>query len=147
MTRLLACLSALLGSVPATAEDWLRIDTPTAELRAALPSRAIDYGGYVWMPASAGRALPPGTVALTLANPHALNIDGLRMDPLAGPPASSDPWLQPSTAPGPDFRLVQLHGPPRTADLDELRAAGVTPESYDREADPRWRQVEKDLAA
>jgi crotonobetaine/carnitine-CoA ligase len=29
----------------------------------------------------------------------------------------------------------------------ELRAAGVTPESYDREADPRWRQVEKDLAA
>jgi len=69
-------------------------------------------------------------VALTLADPHALSIDGLRIDPLAGPPASSDPWLQPPAYAGPDFRLVQLHGPPRAQDLDALRDGGVRPVRY-----------------
>lgn len=130
MKRLCACVCALICTAPAAAEDWLRIDRPTPELRAALPPRAIDYGGFVWMPASAGRGLPPGTVALTLADPHALSIDGLRIDPLAGRPASSDPWLQSPAYAGPDFRLVQLHGPPRAQDLDGLRDAGVRPVRY-----------------
>lgn len=130
MKRILACLSALISTAPAAAEDWLRIDQPDAALRANLPPRAIDYGGFVWMPASAGRSLPPGTVALSLTDPHRMSIDGMRIDPLAGLPASSDPWLQPSPLAGPDFRLVQLHGPPRAEDLDELRAAGVRPVRY-----------------
>ncbi len=130
MKRLLACLSALICAAPAGAEDWLRVDQPTAALRAALPPGAIDYGGFVWMPASAGRSLPAGTLALRVPDPHALSIDGMRIDPLAGMPASSDPWLQPPATTGPDFRLVQLHGPPRAEDLDTLRAAGVRPVHY-----------------
>lgn len=130
MKRLLACLSALMCAAPAVAEDWLRIDQPTAELRAALPPQAIDYGGFVWLPASTGRALPPGTAVLSVSNPHALVIDGLHADPIAGLPASNDPWWQPSTASGPDFRLVQLHGPPRAEDLAALREAGVRPVRY-----------------
>ena len=46
-------LSSLLLPLAATAEPWLRIEQPTAALRAQLPAHAIDYGSFIWMPAAA----------------------------------------------------------------------------------------------
>lgn len=121
---------ALLAAGHAHAESWLRIDRPDDALRARLPQQAIDYGGFVWLPEQSAPELASDARAQRLADPHALVIDGMRIDPLQGVAAAGNPWLQPANHTGADFRLVQLHGPPRAEDLAELDAAGVRAVRY-----------------
>lgn len=130
MLRAATLTLALLAAHAAVAEPWLRIDQPDAALRARLPAQAIDYGGFVWLPQSAAPELAADPRAQRIAAPHALAIDGLRLDPLQGIAANGNPWLQAAAHTGPDFRLVQLYGPPRAEDLAALQEAGVRAVRY-----------------
>jgi subtilisin family serine protease len=129
MMRVSLLLVMLLLAPLAAAETWLRVEAPSPALRAQLPARAIDYGAFVWMPEDGAPAGLLGARVQRNSRPFDLDIDGVQFDPTA-PPASGDPWWQGATHSGPDFRLVQLHGPPRAADLDALRAANVRPVRY-----------------
>lgn len=121
---------ALLASGFAAAEPWLRVETPVAGMLGALPPGARDYGGFVWVPEAAAPQWLSLANAQRVTQPFALDFGGRRADPREGLPASGDPWLLPNEYAGPDFRLVQLHGPPRAEDLAELRSAGVRPVRY-----------------
>ncbi|MCC6592993.1 MAG: S8 family serine peptidase [Xanthomonadales bacterium] len=127
--RSLLPLALLLGG-HAYADTWLRIDRPDAALRARLPASAIDYGGFVWLPEQDAPELATHARAQRVVDAHALSIDGARVDPLQGVVAGGNPWLQPASHGGADFRLVQLYGPPRPEDLAELQAAGVRAVRY-----------------
>ncbi|MFP4080990.1 MAG: hypothetical protein ACLFTM_10190, partial [Ectothiorhodospira sp.] len=78
-------LATLLGLVPvvhALAEEaWVRFDRPSAALRAQLPSEAIDYGAFVWMPE---RVLPASARSFErvhrIERPFAMPLDGRRVD-------------------------------------------------------------------
>ncbi len=129
MMRAPLLLAMLLLAPCAGAETWLRVEAPSAALRAELPARAIDYGAFVWMPETGAPAGVLGARVQRNLRPFDLSIDGVRFDPTDAP-ASSDPWWQATAHSGPDFRLLQLHGPPRAADLDALRAANVRPVRY-----------------
>ncbi len=120
---------ALIAATGAGAEPWLRVDQPSAALRANLPPKAIDYGSFVWMPADAAPVALLGDAVQRHARPFDLMIDGEALDPMQRS-ASVSPWLQASAHSGPDFRLVQLFGPPRSEDLAELRRANVRPVRY-----------------
>ncbi|HWS26825.1 MAG TPA: hypothetical protein VN259_09695, partial [Xanthomonadales bacterium] len=122
-------LTTLLLPLTASADAWLRVEQPSTTLRTQLPAGAIDYGAFIWLPASAA---PPGALGARVQRseePFALVIDGERVDPLQMP-VSASPWWQSSHHSDGDFRLVQLHGPPRAQDLAELRAADVRPVRY-----------------
>jgi subtilisin family serine protease len=129
MKRTPLLVAMLLIAPFAAAETWLRVDAPSPALRANLPVRAIDYVTFVWMPEDGAPTGLLGAQVQRSARPFDLVIDGQRFDPTAAP-VSSDPWRQSATFAGPDFRLVQLYGPPRATDLDALRAANVRPVRY-----------------
>lgn len=128
-TRSCLFLSILLLPPVVSAEPWLRVEQPTAALRAQLPAHAIDYGSFIWMPAAAAPTGVLGARVQRSEQPFALVIDGEPVDPLQMP-ASNNPWWQANSVSGGDFRLVQLYGPPRVQDLAELRAANVRPVRY-----------------
>ena len=121
-------LLALCHANLADAQAWLRVENPSAAVRANVPAGAIDYGGFIWMPAEQAPIALLGARVQRVEQPFHMLIDGQWRDPRAT--RSADPWLQPAAHSGPDFRLVQLFGPPRAADLDELRAAHVRPVRY-----------------
>ncbi len=129
MMRTPLLLAMLLTTPSALAETWLRVEAPSAALRANLPARAIDYGAFVWMPEDSAPAGVLGAQVQRSQRPFDISIDGERFDPTTAP-ASSDPWRQATLHTGPDFRLVQLFGPPRAADLHAMRAANVRPVRY-----------------
>lgn len=129
MKRAPLLLALLLTTPAAAAETWLRVEAPSSNLRAQLPARAIDYGSFVWMPEAGAPPGPLGAQVQRSVDPFDLSIDGVRVDPAAAA-SSSDPWRRGAAHAGPDFRLVQLNGPPRAADLDALRAANVRPVRY-----------------
>ncbi len=123
-------ISTLLVPRAAAAEPWLRVEQPSAALRAQLPARAIDYGAFIWLPVAAAPGGALGARVQRSEEPFALAIDGERVDPLQTPRSSANPWWQAGNHSDGDFRLVQLHGPPRAEDLAELRAANVRPVRY-----------------
>ncbi|MGE4072653.1 MAG: S8 family serine peptidase [Lysobacterales bacterium] len=129
MHRLFAIALLCLCS-PSRAETWLRVEQASAALRADLPAGAVDYGGFVWMPAVARPDAELGARVSRSANPFHLVIDGQAIDPLTLPAASTDPWWQDLPSAAADFHLLQLNGPPRSEDLQALRAAGIRPVRY-----------------
>ena len=120
---------ALIQTDLVAAETWLRVERPSAALRASLPAGAIDYGAFVWMNSAGAPVTLLGPQVMAVDRPFDLSIDGLRSDPRART-QSANAWLQPSAHQGADFRLVQLFGPPRASDLDELRDASIRPVRY-----------------
>jgi serine protease AprX len=128
--RFALVLLVLLLDNPAAADTWLRVEQPSNEFRRQLPAGAIDYGGFVWLPEALAPEGRLGAQVLRFERPFDLLIDGVRSDPLVSRAASADPWAQAAPAAGPDFRLVQLFGPPRAEDLAALRAANVRPVRY-----------------
>lgn len=121
---------AMLQADVALAESWLRVERPSSALLANLPDGAIDYGSYVWMPSAGAPVALLGNQVMAVDRPFDLVIDGRPIDRAAPAALPTDPWLQPATHNGADFRLVQLFGPPRESDLAELRAANVRPVRY-----------------
>jgi serine protease AprX len=112
------------------AETWLRVEQPTAALRSDLPAGAVDYGGFIWMPAVARPDSELGARVSRTAHAFDLVIDGQAIDPLNWPAASTDPWWQDLPSAAADFHLLQLNGPPRSEDLQTLRAAQIRPVRY-----------------
>lgn len=111
------------------AQAWIRIDQPSAIQRANLSEGVRDYGGFIWMQ-DTGRAVSGANVQ-RIEQPFEYSIDGVAYDPLVNrSSALQNPWHQASTGAAPDFRLVQLFGPPRAQDLAALRAAGLRPVRY-----------------
>ena len=125
LTIALFCLCS-----PSHAETWLRVEQPTAALRADLPAGAIDYGGFIWMPVVERPDAELGARVSRATSPFDLIIDGVAIDPRDLPTASADPWWQHSPSAAADFQLLQLHGPPRSEDLEALRAAQIRPVRY-----------------
>jgi len=120
---------ALCQANLAEAEAWLRVDKPSALVRANAPTSAIDYGAFLWMPAAHAPIALLDARAQRIEQPFHMLMDGQLRDPRDGI-RSADPWLQATVHSGPDFRIVQFFGPPRAADLDDLRAANVRPVRY-----------------
>lgn len=128
--RKLILLALLCCGTSLHAETWLRVDRPSAQLRANLPAGAIDYGAFVWMPQTSTPDDDLGAQVLRSENPFHLVIDGSSLDPRNWSSRSADPWWQADTHAGADFHLVQLNGPPRPQDLAALRTVGVRPVRY-----------------
>lgn len=128
---MLATVLSLVGAATAWAsESWVRIDGVGAELRAALPVEAIDYGSFVWLPAE---RIPPGTPARgqrRFDNPFLMSIDHHRFDPAEGFPELDPAWMEIRRSSGSDFHLVQFQGPIKTQWLEQLRADGLEPVQY-----------------
>lgn len=61
---------------------------------------------------------------------YALELGGLRFDPLASPPQPEGVWGHEIRSEGPDWHLVQFDGPIRQRWLDNLRLAGLEPVQY-----------------
>ena len=128
--RKLILLATLFQGISANAETWLRVDQPSPQLRADLPSGAIDYGAFVWMPAQTRPEQELGERVTRSDHAFDLVVDGQAFDPRAWPEQNADPWWQNTPIAAPDFRLVQLYGPPRPQDLEALRAANLRPVRY-----------------
>jgi hypothetical protein len=132
-----AVILAVAAFVPAhAAEHWVRVETDAAGLRQLLGERvaAADYGRFQWLrvgDAQLARIQAAGSARVAVVDdPFVLDLGGRRFDPLAGVPEFGS-WGHAATATtGPDFRLVQFHGPVREADLEALRASGLQPVQY-----------------
>jgi len=129
MMRMSLLLIAGLAASGVQAETWLRVEQPSASLRANLPTQAMDYGNFIWLPAANAPVALLGPWVQARPNPFDLIVDGQALDP-AQRSASDNPWMQANTHAGADFRLLQLYGPPRESDLVELREANVRPVRY-----------------
>lgn len=131
-----AIRAALLGSlavVPmahAAPQGAIRLDAPDAQQRALLPPSALDYGGFVWIPAADAGPLAEADAALSKPDAFHLRLAERSFDPLTEFPSEDSAWLARSQAEGPDFHLVQFAGPIRPEWLQKLRATGLEPVQY-----------------
>ncbi|NKI36585.1 S8 family serine peptidase [Wenzhouxiangella sp. XN79A] len=128
-------LSGLLlaaGPLAASEDTWLRIDRPTEAQRSAMPPEAIDYGGFLWVPASAARGaamLDAGPVR-TVDSPFAMHVDHQRLDPREAFAADAEGLMRGTASAEADFRLVQFEGPIKAEWRAALAAAGARPVQY-----------------
>lgn len=113
----------------AAEEVWLRIDTSGASALAARSPDAIDYDGFVWMPASDAPATVSGDGVVRVVDPFAMRIGDRLVDP-ARLPADAGPWYGGESSAGSDFRLVQFRGPIQRKWLAALAEAGIEPVQY-----------------
>ncbi len=133
MLRHLPLTVLLLTAGTASADDsWLRIDRPSEAQRAAAPADAIDYGGFLWLPAAQARGverLDPTRVR-AVERPFDLRIDHQRVDPREAFSADATGLMRGTGSNEADFRFVQFEGPIKPAWREALAAAGAVPVQF-----------------
>ena len=110
-------------------ESWIRIDRPDADLRTSLPPEAIDYGTFIWMPASLAPRSLESTQFQRVNRPFDLKVHGQSIDPLDGLPGADQPGRAVFSGEA-DFHLVQFRGPIRREWLLELEQRGLEAVQY-----------------
>ena len=129
--RLALCFVLVFVSTVSWADSaWVRIDQPDPATRAQLPPEAIDYGRFIWLPASAAEGLRSEARQHLVDNPFHMTAGERRFDPATEFPVGADPWFTPGQGSEHDFRLVQFEGPIKPEWLDQLRISGVEPIQY-----------------
>jgi len=113
--------------------NWLRVEASSARVAGVLGRTAggIDYGSFQWVSALDvdARTLREAGIGVTqVADPFVLDLGGQRFDPLQSPVPGSAGGAAADT--GPDWRIVQFHGPVKAEWLDALRESGAIPAQY-----------------
>jgi len=112
--------------IPAEAQEEWRRKTDLGEV-------VIDYGAFTWVALSPADLIELESASLpyqAYPNPYALTLGGETFDPLLAPPPPSleGPALPDRGQPG--LRLVQFHGPTKSAWVDALQAGGLEVVQY-----------------